>query len=343
MPHSLASDCNTTGAVTNRMSGLLLTLANPKSQQLNRLGTEIKALLQNTDNSEYKLCSFDYPSQELIFAAVYNSAEYCRFEDITPDPLATEAGKFVLLGNSAEGTDAHSQLAKQFSITRGDSKTLGLSTLYSAGVTSCCNLLRPTLGSKYNDKELKTLVQNYHKYFKGTKARGDYLYSGGLFSHFFNYVQWLISQPIPRLHFNNQAITNTLRPQNCGTDFFTSRANWPVQGMGSAILDATGYEIDKLIFESGLEDFIWYSFSCHDALSYQVHNSAVKQWIDITKCAYKTVWIKFFKSFNMICPPEVINNLELNIDIIDRKAVNSNVLTASGKQFLSHIPNGYNG
>lgn len=246
------------------MAGMMVTLANPKVNKMNKLGTEIKALLQNTYKSDYKLCSFDVAQEELVIAAVYNSAEYCRFEQIIPDALATEAGKFVLLGSSANGTDAHTMLAKRFNISRGDSKTLGLSILYGSGLASCCNLLRPTLGIKYNEKQLKELVNDYIKYFKGTKARGDYLYVNGLFSHFFNYAQWLISQPTPRLQFGNQAITNTLRPEWCGNDYYTSRMNWTVQSTGSYILDCLGYEIDKGIFDSGLEDFIWYQFSVHD-------------------------------------------------------------------------------
>jgi hypothetical protein len=641
-----------------------------------KIGTEIKAMMQNTQSTDFRLCSFDFPSQELIFAATYNSAEYCRFENIDPDPLATEAGRFVLLGNSANATDAHSKLAKQFSITRGDSKTLGLSCLpnssqafsqsrgwvdgislqegelvlgynsrsnsleytpvqkvhslknqevwaakntnrtllstkdhrwvtsprkdsvkgfdysnisfqttanlqdsrdkilhaaalknspkslltpneariltwlltdgswaytydkrcpgyrglrgsitqgkqpyvnqilkllkeenalsgepyqhkkvtnlvcysfyikpeylkallvkcgqggidkkhfdfssvvrqlnlkalrasafvmlkaegtltckglriaqndgpfsddiatvffmagfkikrnkkytnaagntvcnisvsplrysqatydkcylhsiedvwcittplstfvtrqadgfititgnclYSAGITSCCNLLRPTLGLKYNDKELKTLVTDYIRHFKGTKARGDYLYQGGLFSHFFNYISWLISQPVPRLQFGGQAITNTLRPEWCGNDYFTSRANWPVQGMGAYLLDCMGYEIDKQVFEAGLEDFIWYQFSCHDQLSYMCHESAVAEWASITRKAYKTVWSNFFKSFRMTCPQEVFDNLELTSDVVDRKSVDTNLCTASGKSYFTGLPNG---
>jgi hypothetical protein len=172
---------------------MTVTLANPKASKMAKLGTEIKGALQNTQGSEFKLCSFDVAQEELVIIAVYNSAEYCRFEQIEPDALATEAGKFVLLGSSAAGTDAHTMLAKRFDISRGDSKTLGLSLAYGSGQVSCCNLLRPTLGVKYNDKQLKDLVNEYIRYFKGTKARGDYLYQGGLFSHFFNYAQWLIA------------------------------------------------------------------------------------------------------------------------------------------------------
>jgi DNA polymerase family A len=337
---NIPSDTCISGSITNRCSGFLQTLANPKPNQMAKLGTEIKGLLQNTQSSEYKLCSFDFASQELVIAAVYNSAEYCRFNEIDPDPLATEAGKFVLLGNSSEGTDAHSLLAKQFGISRTDSKTLGLSTLYSAGITSCCNLIRPTLGAKYSDKQLKEKVTEYHRYFKGTKARGDYLYTGGLFSHFFNYIQWLITQPVPRLQMGNQAITNTLRPEHCGSDYFCSRANWPVQGMGAAVLDLAGYEIDKGIFDSGLEDFIWYQFSVHDQLSYMCHESCTQEWAIITRKAYKAVWTKFFKSFRMTCPQQVFDNLELTCDAVDRKSIDTSLCTASGKVYFSNLANG---
>ena len=126
---SIPGDCCSTGAVTGRISGLTVTLANPKPNSPNKLGTEIKAALFNTQNSEFKLCGFDVAQEELVIAAVYNSAEYCRFENIAPDALATEAGRFVMLGSSENGTDAHTKLAAQFNITRADSKTLGLSCL----------------------------------------------------------------------------------------------------------------------------------------------------------------------------------------------------------------------
>lgn len=338
--NSLVSDCNPTGAITGRMSGMQLTLANPRNNQLNRLGTEIKAILQNVVDTDYRLCSFDVAQEELVIIAAYNSAEYCRFESIAPDALATEGARFVLLGNSKEGTDAHTKLAKRFGISRPDSKTLGLALCYGSGQVSSCNLLRPTLGLKYTEKELKALVAEYFRYFKGFKNRGDYLWQDGLFSHFFNYSQWLIAQPTPRLPFGGQAITNTLRPQICGTDFHTSRSNWGVQGTGSYILDCLGYGIDKGIYEQELEDFIWYQFSCHDQLSYLSHESCVDDWARITRKAYKTVWVNFFKSFNMTCPQQVFDNLELTVDMVDRKAPDTNICTVSGQKFLASIPNG---
>lgn len=671
---SIPSDLVTTGAVTGRMAGMTVTLANPKANKMEKLGTEIKAALYNTQGTEFKLCSFDVAQEELVIIAVYNSAEYCRFEEIAPDALATEGGKFVLLGSSANGTDAHSMLAKQFGIQRADSKTLGLSCLprssqafsktrgwvngltltegelvlgynpkankleytpvekihslknqevwasqnhnrtllstkthrwfaslrndavggfdhalalfqttaelqnshskvlhvaplandnlslltpneariltwlltdgswcvaldkrspnfksvrgyivqgktlykqqiykllieenalsgkpqlvksvnlpcyryfikaeylkallekcnqplaskkdftftpiisqlnakaikacayviikaegcwhsnktgvqiaqndtkyaddiatimylagfmvkrnkpsinaygnkvknisaikrkysqvtydkcylhsiedvwcittplstfvakqadgfititgncaYGAGITSCCNLLRPALGAKYNDRQLKALVTDYVRYFKGFRARGDYLWQDGLFSHFFNYAQWLISQPVPRLQFGGQAITNTLRPQNCGTDFHTSRMNWGVQATGSYILDYLGYEIDKGIFEAGLEKNIWYTSSVHDELNYICHSSCVQEWATITRKAYKVVWTKFFASFRMTCPQQVFDNLELTCDSVYRKSPKTPLATTSGKAFFSNL------
>ena len=337
---SIPGDCCSTGAVTGRISGLTVTLANPKSNSPNKLGTEIKAALFNTQNSKFRLCGFDVSQEELVIIAVYNSAEFCRFENIAPDALATEAGKFVLLGSSKDGTDAHTLLAKRFSISRADSKTLGLSLAYGSGQVSCCNLLRPTLGSKYNEKELKELVSEYIRYFKGTKARGDYLYQNGLFSHFFNYAQYLIAQPVPRLQFGGQAITNTLRPQNCGSDYFTSRINWGVQATGSYILDYLGYYIDKGIFDAGLEDFMYFSHSVHDELQYVVHESAIKAWSDIAKAAYRRVWTEFFASFRMACPQEVFDNLELVSDSAYRKSPNTDLCTASGKYFFYDLKPG---
>jgi hypothetical protein len=334
---SVPSDLVTTGAITGRMAGMTVTLANPKANKMAKLGTEIKAALYNTQETEFKLCSFDVAQEELVIIAVYNSAEYCRFEGIAPDALATEGGKFVLLGSSANGTDAHSMLAKRFGIQRADSKTLGLSLAYGSGQVSCCNLLRPALGAKYNDKQLKALVTDYIRYFKGFRARGDYLWQDGLFSHFFNYAQWLISQPVPRLQFGSQAITNTLRPQNCGTDFHTSRMNWGVQATGSYILDYLGYEIDKGIFEAGLENFIWYASSVHDELNYICHDSCVQEWATIARKAYKVVWAKFFASFRMTCPQQVFDNLELTCDWVYRKSPTTPLATASGKFFFSDL------
>lgn len=337
---SIPGDTVSIGAVTGRMAGMMLTLANPKAHQLNRLGTEIKALLQNTENSEYKLCSFDVAAQELVIIAAYNSAEYCRFEGINPDALATEGARFVLLGSSKNKTDAHSKLAERFGITRSNSKTLGLAMCYGSGVQSSLNLLRPSLGGKYSEKELKTLVEEYYKYSKGTRARGDYLWQGGIFSHFFNYAQWLIQQPVPRLPFGGQAITNTLRPEHCGSDYHTSRMNWTVQATGSYILDCLGYYIDQGIYEAGLEDLCWYQFSVHDQLSYICHETCTEDWASITRAAYTKVWRMFFNSLDMICPQQVLDNLELSLDIIDRKEPTTNICTESGAPFLSHIKPG---
>jgi hypothetical protein len=334
------SDCIPTGAITGRMVGMTLTLANPKPNQLDRLGTEIKALLQNAEGTDFRLCSFDVAQEELVIIAVYNAFEYCRFHGIKPDALATEGSQYVLLGNSQAGTDAHSKLAKRFGITRSESKTLGLSLCYGAGQVSACNLLRPTLGLKMSEKELKNLVDEYFLYFKGYKNRGDYSWQNGLFSHFFNYAQRLISEKKPRLPFGGQLITNTLQPEMCGTDFYTSRMNWAVQATGSYILDCLGYEIDKQIFQLGLEEQMWYQLSCHDELVYMCHQEQVSDWEQIARRAYRSVWDNFFGSFGMSCPEEVILNLELCSDTVYRKAPDTNLLTASGVGFLDGVGNG---
>jgi hypothetical protein len=117
--------------------------------------------------------------------------------------------------------------------------------------------------------------------------------------------------------------------------------NWGVQATGSYILDCLGCEIDKGIFDSGLEDFIWYEFSCHDQLSYICHKSCTAEWAAITRKAYKTVWTKFFKSFRMECPQQVFDNLELTCDVVDRKSVDTNLCTASGKLYFSNLKPGF--
>jgi hypothetical protein len=142
------------------------------------------------------------------------------------------------------------------------------------------------------------------------------------------------------LQFGSQAITNTLRPENCGSDYFTSRMNWGVQATGSYILDYLGYEIDKGIFEAGLEDLVWYQFSVHDQLSYICHESCITEWAEITRKAYKKVWSEFFKSFRMTCPQQVFDNLELTCDVVDRKAINTDLCTASGLAYFKSLENG---
>jgi hypothetical protein len=116
--------------------------------------------------------------------------------------------------------------------------------------------------------------------------------------------------------------------------------NWTVQATGSYILDCLGYEIDKGIYEAGLEDFIWYQLSVHDQLSYMCHESAVDEWASITRKAYKAVWTNFFKSFRMSCPQEVFDNLELTSDVVDRKSVDTALCTTSGKAYFTGLPNG---
>lgn len=70
------------------------------------------------------------------------------------------------------------------------------------------------------------------------------------------------------------------------------------------------------------------------------HESCVQEWTEITRKAYQVVWVKFFKSFRMDCPQQVILNLELTSDFVDRKVVNTDLCTASGAPFLKNIPQG---
>ena len=120
------TDVVTTGAITGRTSGLQVTLANPKP---NKIGTEIKALMQSTRGSDNRLVSFDFSGQEMTIIAAYNAVEYCNRNWIPLEALSNEGSKAVFLGSSKNGTDFHTVAAKDVGIKRDHSKILKLQSI----------------------------------------------------------------------------------------------------------------------------------------------------------------------------------------------------------------------
>jgi DNA polymerase gamma 1 len=326
------SDVKTTGAITGRTSGLITTLSNPKDY---KLGSDIKALLQNTQGTDYRIVSFDVSGEEITIVAAYQAYQYCKVNGLKPHSLCCPGAEAAFLGRADNGTDFHTVAAKDVGIERRHSKTLSFSMIYGAGLVSSANLLRPLM-LNVSETDLQAKVKKYQVFLKGTKVRGQF--RDGLFSEFFNYAQELINKDYPELPFQKQKITNTLRPKYCGTDYYTSRVNWTVQGTGSAILDKLGYEIDLKILDSELD--AWFSSSVHDQLTYICHKDQTKDLANYIRLAYAKTWKAFFRSLGLEAPDEVCRNIQITEDFIDRKEPNSAHNTLSTPDSIRNIANG---
>lgn len=311
------------GSITGRTSGLLDTLPNPKKGKENKLGTSIKAALNYfPPDSDFYYVGFDFSALELVIAAVFNDAEFCRWNNIPPQPMVTEISQMIMKGNSKDGTDIHTVMAKRIGIERSPVKTLEYASLYGSSIPGLQAVLRPLMPDK-SEAAIKLICDNFQNIFKGKKIYGTKYWEGGYFSHFFNYAYHIISAQEPKLPFGSCRITRTLWPQYVGNDYMTSRMNWNCQRSGGAVHDSIGTKIDTAIFTNHLEDKTWFSNSTHDELWFVCHKSAITDLVAIIKEAHAKVWQDFFRSVGMGAPIEVQNNIEINVDYCPRKSVDT--------------------
>jgi DNA polymerase gamma 1 len=257
------SDVQVYGTITGRTSGMITTLPNSKANQANKIGTTIKNHVHWAPD-DMDFVSFDFSGLELVIAAAFNSLEYCNREGLALDPMATKSAELIFLGESSKGTDVHTVVAKQVGIPRNTTKTAEYSTLYGSGLNGLKSTVRPELPD-LTEKDLHTKCSDFMQYFKGDKIKYTQYYKDGLFSHFFNWANDLIAEPVPRLPFLGTAITQALRPEAVGKDYRTSRLNWCVQASGGELHDTVLVLVKRKCKAAGFmpQDYRFYG-SIHD-------------------------------------------------------------------------------
>lgn len=113
------------GTVTRRaVEQTWLTAMNPKGD---RIGSELKAMVQVPDASEYCFVGADVDSQELWIASLLGDAHAGRTHGCTP------LGWMTLDGDRRDGTDLHSRVAALVGTTRDQAKVLNYARMYGAG------------------------------------------------------------------------------------------------------------------------------------------------------------------------------------------------------------------
>jgi DNA polymerase gamma 1 len=314
----IPSDVQYFGTLTGRTSGFVTTLPSPSAKKPNKIGACVKHFIHAAPPG-YKAVGFDFSALELVIAAALDSKEYCERNGLPLDPFAREIGNLVFKGSSANGTDIHTVVAAQVGIPRKTSKVLEYSSLYGSGLAGLEAVARPELPS-YSSEELSRMAKDFMAYFKGIKIRGTPYYSGGLFSHFFNYAYNLISEPVPRLPFLKTAITTALRPEAVGKDYLPGRINWVCQGSAGELHDTVLVLVQRAAITAGL-DFRFY-VSVHDEIWWLVADKHVERFAAMIKQAHAEAWEMFFKALGFEgAPPEVKDNVVVNVDSIVRKEV----------------------
>ena len=102
---------------------------NFKNQQKNRVGSELKAMINCPDG--YHFVGADVDSQELWIASLFGDSHYSSIHG------STAIGWMTLQGKRSDNTDMHSRTAQLIGISRDHAKVFNYGRIYG----NCLNCL----------------------------------------------------------------------------------------------------------------------------------------------------------------------------------------------------------
>lgn len=205
------------GTITGRAKDSLIHVAsNPKKT---RVGTEFKSLIAPPEG--YVFIGADVDSEEAWLAGLHGD-QHLGFNASTP------LGAMNAMGNSKDGTDIHSVVAKRAKVPRDIAKNRVYGGLYGQGVKGDSDILLradPTL----SEADAKVASIGFMAFFKGTKNYESHSYSGGLASHSFTQMEKLAEQWQPKTPLTGAFMSKALAGVS---DYKPTRVNWVVQSSG---------------------------------------------------------------------------------------------------------------
>lgn len=323
------------GTVTGRVTDpLWLTTCDPKPHLI---GSELKSRI--TAPSGYKLITADFSSQEMRIAWTLGDSLHGYMG-------ASEMSRQNILGSKADGTDAHSRLAKKLGellgcdYKRQDAKVIGFSMLYMAGVKAVASYIRQILPhisqelAKSIAKDALEYRRGKVRYLPGNEGRE---YVGGTDSDAYNCIDQIANQEFPRTPLLCREMSNPLCPRYVKSDFYTTRANWVVQGSARDQLDCLSVALTFMLKLAKLEArLIW---SRHDEVILLAPESEVKLVAELMQQAHAFTWAAFHQQLGLLDIPSMGLLFDsIDVDTVCRKEVDLSLQTPSNS---TEVADGY--
>lgn len=312
------------GTVTGRVTDpLWLTTCDPKPHLL---GSELKSRIKAPPG--YKLMLADFSSQEMRIAWTLGDSKQ-----------GTVGGNSMSLsgisGSKSQGTDAHSLTATKISeltgqkFSRQGAKVINFSMLYMAGVTTVSRYIRQVLPEVTVDAA-KSIAKGILEYKRGkiTYQSNNRLYEGGTDSLAYSAIDEIACRLKPRTPLLKREMPEPLCPQYCGTDYYTTRANYVIQATGRDLLDCLNAAFGFMAQYAGLKSqIVW---SRHDEVVLLVPENEVTIAAEILQQAHMYTWAALHDELKLYdFPTHGLLFDEINVDKVCRKEVDTKIFTPS--------------
>lgn len=322
------------GTVTGRVTDpLWLTTCDPKPHLI---GSELKSRIRCPQG--YKLLIADFSSQEMRIA-------WTLGDSVRGAMGSTPMSQSGIVGDKDKGTDAHSLLAskltqltgKQFG--RQDAKIIGFSMLYMAGAKAVASYIRQVM-PELSQERAKEIAKGALEYRRGKTVYTDQgrQYSGGTDSDAYNAIDRVANLDRPRTPLLKREMSDPLCPQYVKGEFYTTRANWVVQGSARDQLDCLSVALTFMLKHSGLKArLIW---SRHDEVIVMAPEAEVKVVAELMQQAHCYTWAAFHECLNLYDMPEPGLLFDsVDVDTTVRKDPTKAVVTPSLSD--TSLPDGY--
>lgn len=322
------------GTVTGRVTDpLWLTTCDPKPHLV---GSELKSRIQCPEG--YKFLNADFSGQEMRIA-------WTLGDSLSGYMGATEMSRSGIMGNKADGTDSHSSLAAKLSelvgrpYKRGDAKVIGFSMLYMAGKPAVASYIR--MACPEVDTATATRIANGALEYRRGKTMytpEGRVYEGGTDSQAYNAINQICNQDFPRTPLLQREMSDPMCPRFVKDDFYTTRANWVVQGSARDELDCVSVAMTFMFRYAGLKSrLVW---SRHDEVIVMCPESEVKLASEILQQAHTFTWAAFHECLGLYdIPTQGLLFDAIDVDTTVRKEPDV-ALTTPSNQNDPH-PNGY--
>ena len=312
------------GTVTGRVTDpLWLTTCDPKPHLL---GSELKSRIKAPPG--YKLMLADFSSQEMRIAWTLGDSKQ-----------GTVGGNSMSLsgisGSKSQGTDAHSLTATKISeltgqkFSRQGAKVINFSMLYMAGVTTVSRYIRQVLPEVTVDSA-KSIAKGILEYKRGkiTYQSNNRLYEGGTDSLAYSAIDEIACRLKPRTPLLKREMPEPLCPKYCGTDYYTTRANYVIQATGRDLLDCLNAAFGFMAQYAGLKSqIVW---SRHDEVVLLVPENEVTIAAEILQQAHMYTWAALHDELKLYdFPTHGLLFDEINVDKVCRKEVDTKIFTPS--------------
>lgn len=321
------------GTVTGRVTDpLWLTTCDPKKHLL---GSELKSRIKAPPG--YKLLVADFSSQEMRIAWSLGDA---RVGKVGGTPMSISGIK----GSKEDKTDAHSMTASKISTLVGkpyprqEAKVINFAMLYMAGVKTVSSYIRQVL-PEVSIEEAKRFAKDTLEYRRGKVTYNDSNreYTGGTDSETYTAIDQIACSPRPRTPLLSREIPDPLCPLYCGSDFYTTRANWTIQATARDQLDCLTTAFNYMATMCNLEaKIIW---SRHDEVIVLAPESEVTLASELLQQAHIFTWAALHEKLGLYdLPSHGLLFDEINVDTVCRKEVDKAISTPS---LIDLEPNGY--